>query len=198
MTPETQPARVALGAAAAVLLIAGIAVAAVIVHFTNGSSSVPASAVPGITETPAPGPCLDTAGARRVWTDVSKRLDALALQPDVARVSGVAEGSAADQLRTYLQQTLIDKQLHEREQERLDGISVVQAGCNGQPLTVRATETLVQDDYLAADGHVDHVDKGVGQTTHLLESYVRSGSTWKVIDITSLDLPTPSPSGNFV
>jgi len=189
--------RNALAAAGVVVIVAAVAVAAAVLRIGSGaSSSLNAGAVPGVTQTPAPGPCLDATHARTVWNDVTRRLDALALHPDTTRVGDAAEGTAAEQLRTYLQQTLIDKNLHEREQERLDDISVVQAGCNGQPLTIHATETLVRDDYLAADGHVDHVDSGVGRTTHLLESYVRSGTTWKVIVISPLDQPTAS--GNFV
>jgi hypothetical protein len=92
-----------------------------------------------------------------------------------------------------MQQRLLDQNLTEREQSRLDDLGIVQAACGAQPLTVRVTETLLQDDYLAADGSVDHADPGVGQAAHLLQSYVRSGATWKLITIASLD-PTPTPT----
>jgi hypothetical protein len=189
------------GPGRALLVAAGIvavAVAAVLVgRATAGSNSVPASSVPGVTSTPAPGPCLDDQQARGVWSDVTKRLDALVLHPDLARVATVAQGTAAQEISDYVQHTLLDHHFTEREHERLDDLSVVQPGCGGQPLSVRVTETLVQDDYLAPDGHVDHRDAGVGQSHQLLETYMHTASGWKVIDIASLDA-TPSPSGNIV
>jgi hypothetical protein len=193
--PPSTRARVAL-AAGIVVALAGVAViAAVVAHFADrGNGALPASSIPGI---PSPGnACLDTTQAKAVWTDITKRLDALSLHPDVAHVGDVAEGTAATEIRQYLQQTLIDKHLTERERERLDNLSVIEDGCDGLPLTVHVTETLVQDDYLAPDGHVDHVDSQVGQQLESVDSYVRSGSTWKVVAITSLAQPTPQ--GNTV
>ena len=178
------------GAGLAVLLTVAALVSA---HLRHTDSVVPAATVPGIAQTPGTGPCLDEAKARAVWDDVSQRLDALALHPDLDRVGDVAEGTAAEGLRRYLQDTLISKHLTEREKERVDALNVVQPGCGGQPLTVRLTETLVQDDYLAADGHVDHQDPGVGQQHHLIESFVRAGDTWKVITIAPLDAPSQEP-----
>jgi len=179
-----------------VALAAGTTVTVVAVR--HGTGSVPATSVPGVTETPVPGACVGESAARGIWTDVSHRLDALVLHPTLSGVGSVATGTAAQQIRQYIQQTLLDKHLTEREQERLDALSVVQPGCNGAFLTIRATETLVRDDYLAADGHVDHVDAGLGQTHQLLESYQRTGSTWKVFAIVPLDEPTPSPSGQII
>lgn len=176
-----------------VVLSALAAIAAVIVHDTSGRSkgTLPASGVPGVTQTPPGGPCLDSTQARGVWSDVNGRLNALSLHPDTKRVGDVAAGTAADEIRQYLQKTLIDKNLTERERERLDDITVIQPGCAGQPLTVHISETVVQDDYLRPDGHLDHTDSAVGQTLHMLESYVRSGGTWKIIALTPLDQPTP-------
>ena len=201
MTPQDpQPLsrpRTALAAGIMVALIGLALVAAIIVHATTrDSASLPAGAVPGVVQTPAAGPCVTAKQARTVWNDVNDRIDALSLHPDLKRVGDVAEGTAADEISQYLQQNLIDKKLTERERERLDDLTLVEPGCNGQPLTVNVTETLVQDDYLATDGHVDHSDANVGHSLHLLESYVRAGNTWKVVALTSLDQPTPS--GNFV
>ena len=201
MTPHDPqpPSRTRTAVAAGVMVaLAGLAlIAGIIVHNTTRSSaSLPAGVVPGLVQTPAAGPCVTTKQARAVWNDVNDRIDALSLHPDLKRVGDVAEGTAADEISQYLQLTLIDKKLTERERERLDDLTVVEPGCNGEPLTVNVSETLVQDDYLAADGHVDHVDANVGHSLHLLESYVRAGSTWKVVALTSLDQPTPS--GNFV
>lgn len=196
--PPHQRSRWTLAVIATVVLALVTAVGVVVVRHTSGSGSVPATSVPGITETPGAGPCLDEAAARKVWSEVNARLDALVLHPDVSHIGTVAEGTAADDVRQYIEDNLLAKHLTERERERLDSLQVLQGGCAGQPLTVRTSETLVQDDYLAADGHVDHVDSGVGRTTQLIESYVRSGSTWKVIAIQSLDQPTPTDSGQVV
>jgi hypothetical protein len=195
MTPQSPRGRTVF-ATGVVIVLAGLTALAIAAVRLTTSDSVPASAVPGVTQTPAAGACLDNQQARGVWNDVTARLDALSLHPDTTKVSDVAEGTAGDEIRQYLQSTLISKGLTEREKERLDDLTVVQAGCNGEPLTVNLTETLVQDDYLAKDGHVDHQDPSVGQSLHMLESYVRSGSTWKLIALTSLDQPTSN--GNIV
>jgi hypothetical protein len=194
MTPRARAVRAAI-AVVALGAVAGLG--ALVVHTTQGRAALPAAGVPGVTSTPQGGPCLDEQQARVVWTDVTQRLDALVLHPDLSRVGEVAQGTAAQDIRQYLQQNLLDKHLTEREKERLDEITVVQRGCEGRPLTVRVTETLVQDDYLAPDGHVDHRDPGVGDTHHLVESYVRSGNTWKVIAIATVE-QTPDPGGSFV
>lgn len=195
MTPQSPRGRTAF-ATGVVIVLAGVAALGIAAFRLVNQDNLPASAVPGITATPPPGACLDDPAARGVWNDVTARLDALSLHPDRSKVADVAEGTAGDEIRQYLQSTLISKGLTEREKERLDDLTVVQAGCNGEPLTVNITETLVQDEYLARDGHVDHQDSSVGQSLHMLESYVRSGSTWKLIALTSLDQPTAS--GNTV
>jgi len=176
---------------AVVLLAVAFGAAAAVVHFGgNKSSSTPSGAAPAPPT--ATAQCLSDSQARAIWTDVNGRLDALVLHPDLSKIGGVAEGTAAVDMQQYIQTKLLDPKLTERERERLDSLSIVQAGCNGQPLTLRVTETLVQDDYLAADGHVDHQDPAVGTASHLLESFARSGSTWKVTSIASLD-QTPNP-----
>ncbi|HEV7679524.1 MAG TPA: hypothetical protein VGQ42_13240 [Candidatus Dormibacteraeota bacterium] len=191
---DAQPRRRLGGALLlAVLPIVAACGALAVVHFSGvRSGALPARAVPGVATTPGSGACVDVAGARMVWSDVNARLQALVLHPDVGRIAGVAQGAAATQMQQYLQQRLIDQHLTERELERLDDLSIVEAGCGSGPLTVRVTETLVQDDYIDAGGSVDHTDPGVGSASHVLESYVRSGDVWKVITISSLD-QTPNP-----
>jgi hypothetical protein len=178
----------------AVLLVAVAAgVAAAVVHF-GGSKNTSSSNASGAAPPPptATTGCLNDSQARAIWNDLNGRLDALVLHPDLNKIADVAQGTAATDMRQYIQQKLLDHKLTEREHERLDSLSIVQAGCNGQPVTLRVTETLVQDDYLAADGHIDHQDPAVGSASHLLESFARSGSTWKVTSIASLD-QTPDP-----
>jgi hypothetical protein len=184
--------RVGLATAAAIVLVGATLGAALTLARVSGSKgSVPASSVPGVVQSPS-GACVSNAQARQVWTDVSARLDALVLHPSLSGIDAVAQGSAATEMHQYIQQRLLDHNLTEREKSRLDDLKIVKGGCGSDPLTVRVTETLMQDDYLAADGHVDHVDPGVGQTSHLLETYARVDGTWKVLDIASLD-QTPSP-----
>ena len=77
--------------------------------------------------------------------------------------------------------------------DRLDSLTVLDPGCGKGTVRVRVTVTLVQDDYLAADGHVDHSDEAVGSTFHLIESFVRSGTGWKETDFEDADQPTPTP-----
>jgi hypothetical protein len=185
--PAMLRSRVGVAAAAAIVLVGATLGAAIALAHASGSKGTQATAA-----APSPGQCLTVSQARQVWSDVNGRLDALVLHPTLAGVDAIAQGSAAVQMRQYIQQRLLDQKLTEREKSRLDDLIVVQAGCGSQALTVRSTSTLVQDDYLAADGHVDHADPGVGSTTHLLESYARSGGVWKVTSLTSLD-QTPAP-----
>lgn len=176
------------------LVLGGVTAGTVLAvsHATTVQSAIPAGAVPGLVPSPAAGNCLTEVAARNVWQSVDNRLNALELHPTVAGVEGIALGSAAAQLRQYVQQRLLDQHLTEREVQRLQSLTVLQAGCGGQPLTVRASVTLVRDDYLAPDGHVDHRDPGVGQTSEVLESFVRSSGGWKVITIASLGGPAAS------
>jgi hypothetical protein len=63
---------------------------------------------------------------------------------------------------------------------------------------VEVRETLVRDDYIAADGHVDHADAKVGATSHFQNSFVRVGSTWRLSDLQDLDAPGPSAPSTTV
>lgn len=185
--------RVRVAAAAVCALgVAALGGALIVDHATATQSAVPAGAVPGVLQTPGSGACVGQAQARGVWRDVDARLDALVLHPSVAGVDAVAQGTAAVQLRAYVQQHLLDQHLTEREQSRLDSLTVVQGARGAQPLTVRAVVTLVRDDYLGAGGHVDHADPGVGQTGAVLASYVRTASGWKLVTLAHLPLPTGS------
>jgi len=182
-------------AAATVIALGGVTAgtALAVAHGTTVQTAVPAGAVPGVLQTPGGGACLTQAQARAVWQSVDDRLNALELHPSLRGVDALAAGTAAAQLHQYVQQRLLDAHLTEREVQRLDSISVLQPACGNQPLTVRVYVTLVADDYLAADGHVDHRDPGVGQTSEVLESYVRTPGGWKVVTIASLVPPAASP-----
>ena len=149
-------------------------------------------ALPGCSAAPATG-CADQNTAQRIWSSLDQRLNAIALDPAHAGLEAVATGSALDKERLYIQERLVAQHLTEREVDRLDSLAVLDPGCGKGMLRVRVTVTLVQDDYLAADGHVDHADEAVGSTFHLIESFVRSGADWKEVDFVDADQPTPTP-----
>lgn len=191
---ETLVHRARLAALAATVLggvTAGSALA--VAHATAVPPALPAAAVPGVLPGPGGGACLGQAQARAVWQSVEDRIDLLLRNPAEAGVDAVAEGAAATQLRAYVQTSLLDQHLSEHQLRALTALTVLQAGCGVQPLTVRATVTLAVDDYLTPDGQVDHSDPGVGQASQVLESFVRSGAGWKVITIAPLGAAaTPS------
>lgn len=138
--------------------------------------------------------CVTQLEATRIWTTVSHRLAAVELDPHHAGVSAVTTGNALAQITTYMEQQLVARGLTEHEVDRLDQLSVVQAGCNGSRLIVNVTMTLVQDDYLKAGGAVDHRDPSVGRAFNLLQEYVQSGGSWKETDLSDLTPPGASPT----
>jgi len=137
--------------------------------------------------------CVTQAEATRIWTTVNHRLAAIELDPHHAGVSAVTTGNALAQITTYMEQQLVARGLTEHEVDRLDHLSVVQAGCNGSRLIVSVTMTLVQDDYLKA-GAVDHRDPSVGTAFNLLQEYEQSGGSWKESDLSDLTPPGTSPT----
>jgi len=137
--------------------------------------------------------CVTQAEATRIWTTVNHRLAAIELDPHHAGVSAVTTGNALAQITTYMEQQLVARGLTEHEVDRLDHLSVVQAGCNGSRLIVSVTMTLVQDDYLKA-GAVDHRDPSVGTAFNLLQEYEQSGGSWKESDLSDLTPPGASPT----
>ena len=104
-------------------------------------------------------------------------------------------GNALTAITGYLQQQLAGPGFTEREVDRLDHLTVVQAGCNGGLLILNVTMTIVQDDYLNAAGQVNHQDPSVGQQLNLLLEYARSGGIWKETAFSDLTSPgaTPTP-----
>lgn len=125
---------------------------------------------------------------------VNHRLAAIELDPHHVGVSAVTTGNALAQITTYMEEQLVARGLTEHEVDRLDQLSVVQAGCNGSRLIVNVTMTLVQDDYLKLGGAVDHRDPSVGRAFNLLQEYVRSSGSWKESDLSDLTPPDASPS----
>lgn len=177
--------------------LSAILVSAVVLAGCGGSSSSAAPQAGG----PSPArssSCVDVRAATEVWKDVNRRLNAVTRSADHGGLDGAATGAAAALLRQYIDAQLIAKKLTEREQDRLDSLTVTDGGCSGGPLVVEVRETLVGDDYIAADGHVDHADAKVGTASHFQNTYVRAGSTWKLSDLQDLDAPGPSAPSTTV
>ncbi len=156
----------------------------------------PATGTAGPTSGGAPtaaAGCVSESSARDIWTRIDERLNAIVLDPQHQGLSGVATGSALTNLQDYIQTTLVAKHLTEREVDRLDNLTIVDAGCaSTASLQLSITTTMTRDDYLKPDGSFDHSDPAVGRTLHLIESFQRVGAVWKESAIARLDVPSPS------
>ncbi len=151
----------------------------------------------GATPTPTPKPatgCVTRAQATQIWTSIDKKLNAIELDPKHAGLSAVATGNAFGLITDYLQNQLVNQHFTEREVDRLDSLTVVNAGCNNGTLELKVGVTATRDDYLTPSGHVDHSDPLVGVLLHIDESFTRSGGGWKESDFVDLDLPPASPT----
>jgi len=171
---------------------------------SSHASSAKTAGTPHPTITPAAGGvahavpvqgngCVSQSEATRIWTQVDSDLNAIELDPKHTGVAAVATGDAERLIDLYLQQQLEASSFTEREVDRLDTLSVVDAGCSGGQLELRVTIDLVQDDYLKPDGHVDHADSQVGSTIHFDETFTRAGGAWKESSFMDLDQATPTP-----
>jgi len=156
-------------------------------HATSSAgASAPSSAAPQVG-------CVSQSQAQQVWTQVDGQLNAIVLDPKHAGLSDVTTGNALAQIQQYIQTTLVQANLTEKEVDRLDALNILSAGCNNGTLIVHVTMTVVRDDYLNPAGKVDHSDPQVGATLHLDESFVRAGTGWKESDFTNLDSPSQTP-----
>ncbi|MBV9101408.1 MAG: hypothetical protein JOZ46_05745 [Candidatus Dormibacteraeota bacterium] len=150
---------------------------------TGCSAGAPSSAA---ASQPAQGGCVSQSQAESIWTSVDQRLNAIVLDPKHAGLTTVATGSALGLIQQYVQTTLVQPHLTEREVDHLDQLIILSAGCGDAPLHVHVTMTVVRDDYLKPDGSVDHSDPTVGTSLRLDEAFVRAGSSWKESDFQSL------------
>lgn len=146
----------------------------------------------GSTSTTQTG-CVSQSQAKQIWTQIDSQLNAVVLDPKHAGLANVTTGNALALIQQYIQSTLVQPNLTEKEVDRLDALSIISAGCNNGTLTVHVTMTVVRDDYLTPAGTLDHSDPQAGKTIHLDESYMRAGSGWKESDFTSLDSPSQTP-----
>ena len=164
--------------------VAGVGAAVVAVAVLSGCGGTSNSATTG---------CVSQSQAQQIWTQIDNQLNAIVLDPSHAGLGNVATGNALAQIQQYIQTTLVQANLTEKEVDRLDALTVLSAGCNNGTLTVHVTMTVTRDDYLTPTGKVDHSDPQVGATLHLDESYMRAGSSWKESDFTNLDAPSQTP-----
>jgi hypothetical protein len=137
--------------------------------------------------------CVTQQQAEQIWTGIDAKLNAIVLDPMHRGADAVSTGNALVMLNQYIQQQLVSNGFTEREVDRLAQLTIVDPGCNGGALRIRVAVTIVQDDYLAQDGHVDHKDLSVGSIIHVLETFSRVGSIWKESDFQDLDVSSPSP-----
>lgn len=151
-----------------------------------------ATGVPTSAPTSAPG-CVTKAAARDIWTWINNRLNAIALDPKHQGLSDVATGTALSDIQSYIQTTLVAKNLTEREVDTLDSLTVTDAACTGNSLQLTVASTVKQDDYLKPDGSVDHADSAVGTQLHLVETFDRVNGVWKESSIGDAGGTSPSP-----
>src|SRR5438270_9395920 len=151
----------------ALRMLALPAVAAVAVTLASCSSSSTRSAgsshsggSPGSSSTASPGSSVPAQGngcvshdeAVRIWTEIDQKLNAIELDPKHAGVTNVATGQALQLINEYLQMQLVSANFTEKEVDKLESLSIVDAGCNGGDLQVTVSEKVVQDDYLKPNG----------------------------------------------
>lgn len=181
------------------LAVAGGAVALVAAGCASSSPAKSSSAGSSASGVPSQGSgCVSQSQAQQIWTDIDNKINAMEADPTHASPATVASGAALQGVQQYLAQDLVANKWTEHEVDRLDSLTVEKAGCNNTSLQVRVTMTLVTDEYLTANGQVDHHDEQEGHQLHFVDEYVRSGGTWKEENFVNLDEPGPSPPGQII
>ena len=179
--------------ATAATVVAGGTLIALIAACGSSSAKSPSSS--GVR---AGSGCVTQSQAQQIWTDIDTKLNAMEADPAHATPSTVTTGAALTGVQQYLQQQLVANKWTEKEVDKLESLSVVSAGCNSGSLQVKVTMTLVTDEYLSASGAVDHHDPTEGQTLHFLNSYQRTGGSWKEDDFVNLDQPQPTQKPTII
>ena len=142
--------------------------------------------------------CVSQAQAQQIWTDIDNRIIAFEAHPKTATPDTVATGAALEAIQTYLAQQLEANNWTEREVDKLDSLTVANAGCNNGTLVVHGTITLVTDEYLAGDGQVDHHDSQEGQKQDFIDNYVRVGGYWKQSQLQNPNQAAPTASPQVI
>lgn len=136
--------------------------------------------------------CVSQSQAEQIWTAIDDQVVAFEANPKKATPESIATGAALQAVQQYLSGQLVANKWTEREVDKLDSITVVNAGCNNGTLIVHGTMTLVTDEYLSADGKVDHHDSEEGSQQEFVDNYVRVGGFWKE---SQLQNPNQGPPG---
>jgi hypothetical protein len=161
------------------------------------------------TATPTPGGatggvrvqgsgCVSQAEAEQIWTQIDNRIIAFEANPKSANPDSVATGAALQAIQSYLAQQLEANHWTEHEVDKLDSLTVANAGCNNGTLVVHGTLTLVTDEYLAGDGQVDHHDSQEGQKQDFIDNYVRVGGYWKQSQLQNPNQAAPTATPEVI
>lgn len=142
--------------------------------------------------------CVSKSQAQQIWTEIDNRIIAFEAHPKSATPDTVATGAALEAIQTYLAQQLEANNWTEREVDKLDSLTVSDAGCNNGTLVVHGTITLVTDEYLAGDGQVDHHDSQEGQKQDFIDNYVRVGGYWKQSQLQNPNQAAPTATPEVI
>ena len=142
--------------------------------------------------------CVSQAQAEQIWTAIDNRIIAFEAHPKTATPDTVATGAALQAIQTYLVQQLEANNWTEREVDKLESLTVASAGCNKGTLVVHGTITLVTDEYLAGDGHLDHHDSQEGQKQDFTDNYVRVGGYWKQSQLQTPNQAAPTATPQVI
>ena len=179
---------------AAVTAVAAVCTAVVAACGSSGSavSSAPSSGASGAVKAQGSG-CVSQSQAQQIWTAIDNRIIAFEADPKNAKPDTIATGAGLSAVQQYLARQLVANHWTEREVDKLDSLTVVNAGCNNGTLIVHGTITLVTDEYVAADGTVDHHDSEEGSQQEFIDNYVRVGGFWKQSQLQNPNQTGPTP-----
>lgn len=183
---------------AATTAAAALGVALVAACGTSSATATPAPASgAGAVRAQGSG-CVSQAQAQQIWTEIDNQIIAFEANPKSAKPDTVATGAALEAIQTYLAQQLEANHWSEREVDRLDSLTVADAGCNNGTLVVHGTITLVTDEYLAGDGQVDHHDSEEGQKQDFIDNFVRVGGYWKESQLQNPNQTAPTATPQVI
>lgn len=185
--------RLAANTAATVLCAAVVAACG----SSGGTATPPPASGTGVVRAQGSG-CVSQEQARQIWTAIDNQIVAFEANPKTAKPDTVATGAALEAIQTYLAQQLEANHWTEREVDKLEQLTVANAGCNNGTLVVHGTITLVTDEYLAGDGQVDHHDSEEGQKQDFIDNYVRVGGYWKESQLQNPNQTAPTATPQVI
>ncbi|MBV8528747.1 MAG: hypothetical protein JOZ75_10555 [Candidatus Dormibacteraeota bacterium] len=164
---------------------------------SSRAAATPPSGASGAVRAQGSG-CVSQAEAQQIWTGIDNQIIAFEANPEDANPDIVATGAALQAIQTYLAQQLEANHWTEREVDKLDSLTVANAGCNNGTLVVHGTLTLITDEYLAGDGQVDHHDSQEGQKQDFIDNYVRVGGYWKQSQLQNPNQSAPTATPEVI